>query len=237
MVDTMRFPEELLKGRLKLIHKSGDCDIDNFRGTPLLPSLSRVFEELLLRQLYEYLESLESLGMFIGNQYGFLKKSCCQTAALQLVDYIKSNLFRKFVAVIFVYLRKAFDTVDPNRLFLKLKRLGLSKNAAKLILSYLTSRQTATTIGNMVSNFRKINVGVAQGSKLGPLHFIVYINDLLKLDFMGQIILYADDAALAYAADSPELLQFAVQHDADLLHNWLCRNVLSIRARSRTKNH
>lgn len=69
MVDTTEFPTELLKGRLKLIHKSGDCDIDNFRGLTLFPALSRVFEELLSRQLYDY---LESLNLFDGNQFGFL---------------------------------------------------------------------------------------------------------------------------------------------------------------------
>lgn len=227
MVDTSDFPEELLKGMLKLIHKCGSCDIDNFRGLTLLPSLSRVFEELLLRQLYTY---LESLNLFIGNQFGFLKNSSCQSAAMQLIDFIKSNSKRKFVAAMFIDLRKAFDTVDTNRLARKLRRLGLSKEAAKLMLNYLRNRQTATTIGNSTSSFRNINVGVAQGSKLGPLHFVIYINDLLKLNFIGQLVLYADDAVLIYATETAEALQHAMQHDADLLHEWLCRNVLSLNA-------
>src|SRR5687768_7357608 len=81
MIDSSSYPKELLKGRLKLIHKSGSCDIDNFRGLTLLPSLSRVFEELLLRQLYSY---LESLNLFVGNQFGFIRNSSCLSAALQL---------------------------------------------------------------------------------------------------------------------------------------------------------
>lgn len=225
MVDTSEFPKELLKGRLKLIHKSGSCDIDNFRGLTLLPSLSRVFEELLLRQLYSY---LEKLNLFIGNQFGFLKNSSCQSAVLQLVDFIKSNYRRKLVAAMFIDLRKAFDTVDTNRLARKLQRLGLSKEAVKLMANYLQNRQTATTIGNKTSSFRNIDIGVAQGSKLGPLHFVIYINDLLKLNFIGQLLLYADDAVLIYALDAPEAIQHAMQHDADLLHEWLCRNVLSV---------
>lgn len=116
----------LTKGRLKLIHKSGSCDIDNFRGLTLLPSLSKVFEELLLKQLYAY---LKSLNLFTGNQFGFLKNSSCLSAALQLVDFIKSNYRRKPVAALFIDLRKAFDTVDSKRLARKLKRLGLSKAA------------------------------------------------------------------------------------------------------------
>lgn len=227
MIDTSDFPDELLKGKLKLIHKCGDFDIDNFRGLTLLPSLSKVFEELLLRQLYAYLEGID---LFVGNQFGFLKDSSCQSAALQLVDFIKSNYKKKLVAVMFIDLKKAFDTVDPKRLVRKLKRQGLSDSATKLMLSYLQNRRTATSIGTNSSNFRNVNVGVAQGSKLGPLHFIIYINDMLNLDLIGELVLYADDAALIYALVSAIDLQNAMQHDADMLHEWLCRNVLSLNA-------
>ena len=82
MVNTSLFPKQRLKGRLKLIHKSGSCDIDNFRGLTLLLFLSRVFEDLLLRQLYCY---LDSLNLFTGNQFGFLRNSSCQSAALNQV--------------------------------------------------------------------------------------------------------------------------------------------------------
>lgn len=225
MISTSDYPCELLKGRLKLIHKSGSCDIDNFRGLTLLPSLSKIFEELLLRQLYEY---LESLNFFVGNQFGFLKNSCCQSAALQLIDYIKSNCNNKFVAATFIDLKKAFDTVDVKRLVRKFKRLGLSTNACKLMKSYLENRHTATSIGDNVSNFKRVNIGVAQGSKLGPVHFIIYINDLLQEKFIGQLLLYADDAVLVYASDTPIDLQAAMQHDANLLNEWLGRNVLSL---------
>lgn len=83
--------------------------------------------------------------------------------------------------------------------------------------SYLQDRSTATTIGNKTSSFRYINIGVAQGSKMGPLHFIIYMNDLLKLGFIGQLILYADDAVLTYGFKTIEEMQQAMQHDADLL--------------------
>lgn len=130
----------------------------------------------------------------------------------------------------FVDLRKAFDTVDPKRLAKKLKRLGLSNSAVKLMLSYLQNRQTATTIGKNSSDFKNVNVRVAQGSKLGPIHFIIYLNDMLRLNFIGQLVLYADDAALVYSLDTEQDIQHAMQHDADLLHEWLCKNVLSINA-------
>lgn len=227
MVALSAFPPELLKGRLKLIHKSGSLDIDNFRGLTLLPAVSKIFEYLLSLQLSEYFERIK---LFNGFQFGFLKKSSCLGAAFQLVTLIKANFRKKYVACVFIDLRRAFDTVDPLRLSLKLKRLGLSDSASTLMLSYLQSRQTATTIGSNTSSFMKINVGVAQGSKLGPLHFITYINDLLStcIDFIGRLILYADDAVLTYMADTPEQLQQMMQRDIIILHKWLCRNVLTL---------
>lgn len=115
-----------------------------------------MFEEILLKELYSY---LEKLNLFVGNQFGFLRNSSCQSAAMQLVDYIKSNFRKKFVVAMFIDLRRAFDTVDPKRLAKKLERLGLSNKAVKLMLSYLQNRHTATTIGDHSSEFTNVNVG------------------------------------------------------------------------------
>lgn len=133
-----------------------------------------------------------------------------------------------YVACIFVDLKRAFDTVDPKRLERKVRRIGLSERASKLILSYLENRRTATTIGNKTSTLKSILVGVAQGSTIGPLLFIMYMNDILQLDFLGKILLYADDTVLYYAADSPIALEQMMQSDLKLLHKWLNRNVLTL---------
>lgn len=219
------FPDELLKGRLKLIHKTGDTDIENFRGLTILPSVSKIFEYILSLQLMEY---LNSLNFFSGNQFGFIKKSSCLGAAYSVVNFIRLNYRKKFVACMFVDLRRAFDTVDPQRLAKKLSRIGLSENAIKLMLGYLRNRRTATTIGTNTSDFKDISVGVAQGSKMGPLHFIIYMADLLLVQFIGLLVLYADDTVLCYAADTMEELQSLMQRDAEKLHNWLRLNLLTM---------
>lgn len=130
---------------------------------------------------------------------------------------IKANFRRKYVACLFIDLKKAFDTVDPVRLARKLKRVGISDNAMTLILSYLQNRETATTIGYNYSVFKRILVGVAQGSLMGPLHFITYLNDLLQLDFICRLILYADDAVLIFVDDSVDELQ-QMQRNLLILH-------------------
>lgn len=224
-IETGIYPNELTRGRLKLIHKSGDSDIDNFRGLTIMPSVSKVFEESLSEQLSLY---LDSINFFKNNQFGFLKHSSCSGAACQLVEELCRNYRQKFTACIFIDLRKAFDTVEPHRLLLKLKQLGLSTPALQLMSSYLLNRMTATRIGNEKSSFKNISVGVAQGSKLGPLHFIIYINDMLQLNLKGKLILYADDAVLSYACEDMQSLENAMQQDAIAICNWLATNILTL---------
>lgn len=124
--------------------------------------------------------------------YGFLKQSSCIGAAHKLVDFIKLNFRKgsgkkkKYVACMFVDLKRAFDTVDPVRMERKLRRIGLSQGASQHILSYLQNRRTTAVIGENSSVFRRIMVGVAQGSIMGPLHFIIYMNDILQLPFLGN---------------------------------------------------
>lgn len=156
----------------------------------------------------------------MGNEFDFSGIRAVKVlAALQLVDTIKSKFRKKYVSNMFIDLKRTFHTIDSKRLSPKLKRLGLSNDSVKLMESYLQNRSIVTTIGNKTSSFRNINVSVAQGSKMGPLHFIIYINDLLKLGFIGRLILYADDAVLTYPSKTIEEIQEAMQHDADLLHN------------------
>lgn len=224
-IETGTYPSELTRGRLKLIHKSGDSDIDNFRGLTIMPAVSKVFEEILSVQLSRY---LDSIGFFNNSQFGFLKQSSCNGAACQLVEELCRNYKQKYTACVFIDLRKAFDTVDPHRLLLKMRQLGLSTSALQLMSSYLLNRMTATKIGNERSSFRNISVGVAQGSKLGPLHFIIYINDMLQLELKGKLILYADDAVLSYSCDSMTALEHAMQQDAITICNWLSTNILTL---------
>lgn len=226
-VRTSTYPSEMLKGRLKLIHKAGDNDLGNFRGLTILPNKSKIYEQVLVNQL---MTRLDEIDFFSGDQYGFLKNSSCEGAAVKLVDAIKSQYRRKYVACIFVDLKRAFDTVDTQRLICKLKCLGLTESSLALMSSYLTNRVTATRLFDTVSDFEPVEVGIPQGAKLGPLQFIVYINDLLKLHFKGKIILYADDAVLTYASEDQTALQEMMQHDMNIMVDWLHQNVMTINA-------
>lgn len=171
-------------------------------------NVSKVYEQLLADQV---LKHLNDINFFAGDQYGFLKNSSCEGAATKLIDKIKSQCRKRFID-----LKSAFDTIDTKRLICKLKSLGLTQPALDLMASYLNNRVTATRLFKTRSNFLGIEVEVPQGSKLGPLHFITYINDLLGVEFKGSIILYADDAVFTYAANDASQLKDMMKDRLDV---------------------
>lgn len=220
-IDSSTFPDELLKGRLKLIHKGGDNDVKNFRGLTIMPVNSKIYERTYADQLTKY---LNDQNFFHPNQFGFRRRSSCYSAVLSVMNKIKSSISRNRYSD----LKRAFDTIDPHRLCLKLRQAGLSESAVKLMNSYLTNRRTAVRIGSTRSRYIQVKVGIAQGSILGPLHFVIYMNDIFKLNLKGMLILYADDAVLVYDCESFCELEIYMQHDIELITAWLTRNVLTI---------
>ena len=128
----------------------------------------------------------------------------------------------------FIDLRKAFDTVDHALLISKLKRLGFSSPVLDWFTSYLSSRTQVTTVNNSTSSPRPITVGVPQGSILGPLLFLIYINDLPKCLNHSKSILYADDTLLYYSAKTATALQTNINSDLQSLSNWLNENLLTL---------
>lgn len=217
------FPEDLTIGKLKLIHKNGDNDIDNFRGITVTQAVSKAYEKVYVNQLNEYLSQVE---FFDGPQYGFQAASGTQGAAFQVINYLKSNN-KKFSACLFIDLKRAFETVNHQRLVAKLRRIGLSVEATNLMQSFL-QRRIRTNINGFTSDPMLVKTGIGQGTILGPLHFILYINDLLDLHLNGDLTFYADDGAVTYAFDTAEELQQAMQDDLDVLNKWFIINLLTL---------
>ena len=136
--------------------------------------------------------------------------------------------------VVFIDLKKAFDTVDHVILLGKLKSLGISSNNLEWFHSYLSSRYQKTVIGQASSTSRKVSVGVPQGSILGPLLFAIYINDLPKVLRNTTVTLFADDTALYCSSQSARDLQTMLNQDLDRLAQWLYEHKLTLNV-SRSK--
>ena len=139
------------------------------------------------------------------------------------------NLDNKLVTcAVFIDLRNAFHTVDHELLILKLRNLGFSNSVINWFTSYLSSRTVVISINNSTSRARPVTVGVPQGSILGPLLFLIFINDLPQCRNNYKSILYADDTLLYYSAKSTTELEAKINTDLQSLSHWLNNNLLTL---------
>ena len=228
------FPNKMKFAKVIPIYKKDDpTQVTNYRPISLLPVLSKVVEKTIAKQLSEYFEENK---LFNQNQYGFRTGHSTEHAALELVDKITSQMDNNETPInIFLDLSKAFDTIDHNILLDKLKYYGLDDTAIKLFRSYLTNRYQYVQMENAKSQILEINTGVPQGSILGPLLFIIYINDISQSSDKFDFLAYADDTTL-----STTLNKFSTSDDMNIsdlinlelykINEWLEINKLSLNA-------
>ena len=189
------FPERLKLAKVIPVFKKGDSKlINNYRPISLLPVISKVLEKIIANQLSQYFEDNK---LFHDNQYGFRTGLSTEYATIELTYRILSNMDRNEIPFsIFLDLSKAFDTLDHTILLQKLKHYGIDGKALHLCESYLTNRSQYVEINGVKSGQLPITTGVPQGSILGPLLFIIYINDFSLSSQAFTFISYADDTTL-----------------------------------------
>ena len=221
------FPDEWNVARVMPLYKNGQRSIPgNYRPISVLPAISKIMERILYDQLYNYLTKFELLS---DSQFGFRKFHSTASALLDCTHDWYVNLDRKmFNLVVLIDLKKAFDTVDHQILLNKLELYGMKGQALTLLKSYLTNRNQKCQIKNSFSSERLIKCGVPQGSILGPLFFLLYINDLPHCLNKTKPRLFADDTNLTASANSMTDLETAVNSDLENLRKWLIANKLSL---------
>lgn len=221
------FPDTLKIAKVTPIYKSGQkTDPGNYRPISVLPVLSKILEKILHKRLETYLQSINYIS---SQQYGFRPKSNTLTATIDLVTKIKYNIDNKNIVLgIFIDLKKAFDTVSHKLLLKKLENIGITGNALKIFASYLANRSQVVRIENYQSDALPITCGVPQGSILGPLLFLTYINNIHEIGLHGHITLYADDTCLFYFGSSVQNIISQAQSDLNSLFSWFQYNLLTI---------
>ena len=211
------FPQSMKIAKVVPIFKAGEKNLpSNYRPISILGNLSKVFEKVIHERLMNYLEKFSLLS---ENQYGFRKKKNCIQAATSLYKKIEENWQSKAKTnCIFVDFRKAFDSVDHKILLEKLYHYGIRGIPHKLLENYLANRFQYVKIENECSKMRSIKRGVPQGSILGPLLFLVYINDLgADENWQSEVVKYADDTVMIEKLNSRS-------DDKSLFQSWLNEN-------------
>jgi hypothetical protein len=218
------FPETLKIAKIVPLFKSGEKnEANNYRPISLLPVLSKLYEKSIYSQLSEYFEE----HFLTKYQYGFRSKRETSHCILNYLNNIYANSASKWHVAIFIDLRKAFDTVPHDILLHKLKYYGLDEIAIKWLTCYLTNRQQSTDVNGIFSDLEYILCGVPQGSILGPLLFLIFINDLPNSTAF-LINLFADDTTLQYHGSNIRSLETEVNKHIITIMNWFKENRLSI---------
>ena len=183
------FPNLLKTSKVIPLYKKDDnTKMSNYRPIVLLPSISKIFEKVILPQLRKY---LDENNLICEKQYGFRKNHSTEYAALHIVDFLNYQLdANKTPVSVHLDLSKAFDSLSHKILLDKIKHLGITGLAYKLLQSYLLSFE------NCRSDLKVINNGVSQGSILGPMLFLIYINDFPNASKLFNFLMYADDTSL-----------------------------------------
>ena len=221
------FPNELKLARVVPIFKCGDSTApSNYRPISILSFFSKIFEKLLYKCLLNFLDANDIIYKY---QFGFRERHSTQLAIISLVEKItKSWESDDLVIGVFLDLKKTFDTVPHDILIKKLHAYGIRGNALKLLKSYLTNRTQYVTYDGVRSSTKPIQCGVPQGSILGPLLFIITMNDIGNVSDFLYSILYADDTSvLLNGKDYSDLIKL-LNSELDKLSNWLSANKLSL---------
>ena len=226
-VNKCTFPSSLKMAVITPVYKGGSKTMfSSYRPISVLPVISKVLETIMYNQLMMF---ITKNNILYDNQFGFRAMHSTYMPISILHDFITDNLTqRRKSAGIFLDLARAFDTVNINILLQKLNAYNISGNALSFLTSYLTNRTQRVKFNGIISGTKDVICGVPQGSVLGPLLFLLYVNDLHKVCQAAKFLLFADDTAILYSASSKNELQSIIGESFPKIRSWLIANRLSL---------
>ena len=221
------FPDPLKYANVIPIHKSGPFDdVRKYRPISILPIYSKIFEKCMATRLVSFLNKYNVIS---PNQFGFQKGKNTTQAILNFLTKIYESFNEKMHTVgVFLDFRNAFDTVNHGILVDKLEHYGIRGIAKSWFISYLSNRKQRVRVNSAFSPFNSVNMGVPQGSVLGPILFNLYINDLPKVSKKLNTTLFADDSTLTFSHQNYLSLISILNQELENIYKWTISNRLSI---------
>ena len=223
-----KFPSQWKYAKILPLHKKLDpLQKKNYRPVAILSPLSKILEKSVYEQLYRYFTVNRILDPRL---HGYRTNRSTQTALLQMYDHwVQAAAQGQVSGAVLLDLSAAFDLVPPASLVEKLKVYGLDENFLAWVQSYLSDRYQAVWIDHALSDFLHCPVGVPQGSNLGPLFFMLYVNDLPGI-LNCNIDQYADDSTLYATAKTIQEINEVLEKSCDNVSNWMAENMLQLNA-------
>ena len=211
-------PSALKLARVTPVHKSGSAsDPNNFRPISVLPIISKLLERHICTQLMLY---LRSFNLIVSTQSGFRPHHSTESILIKMTDdWLEAMDQGLYTGAIYLDLRKAFDVVNHDLLIAKLRIYGCSPSSLIWFKSYLTDRRQCVNLAGTVSDTEVLSSGIPQGSILGPVFFLLFINDL-PLSWKSKNGLFADDATFYVSATTLTDVQLQLQQDLNSTATW-----------------
>ena len=218
-----RFPDELKIAEVTPVFKKSDqLKKENYRPISILSHISKIYERIIHNQISEYMENKFSVYLT-----GFRKNHGTQHALLKMIEKWKETLdVGMNIGAIFMDLSKAFDTLNSKLLIAKMNAYGFNKKSLLLILSYFQNRLQRTNINNNFSPWEELNIGVPQGSILGPLFFNIFLNDIFLCVDKCCLCNYADDNTLFSHGNNITTIKNDLEQDFSKLDKWFNENYM-----------
>jgi hypothetical protein len=207
------------------LFKQGNREKPNcYRPISLLPVFAKIFEKIIKLRLISF---FKRFNYFSIRQFGFRGGLSTEDALVTFFEDIYNGINEnKKCSALYIDITKAFDTVDHSILLDKLWMAGVRGLPHKWFRSYLKNRKQCVRVGESLSNLKNIEHGVPQGSVLGPILFLVYINDLCNANLYGKLTAFADDTALTYSDTDLKTIYSQMSIDLKILNYWFCKNFM-----------